>query len=443
MHYRANLADRSWGKSIVPIGVSVVYIGTIFFIVQHFSQNQFWALFPIYTISFLVYFFICFRSVLDIRWLVGLGVLARLLLVFLFPNLSDDIYRFFWDGSLTISGTNPYGLLPSSIDFNNYQFLNADLYSKLNSPNYYTIYPPINQVYFALAACGKNIYLSAVIIKLLIFLTEMIGLRYLILLLGKWNIDKRNACFYFLNPLVIIEGIGNVHFEVAMLALLSAGLYYFFERKMVLSAFFIALSIGVKLLPLMILPYLFFKLEKSEKIQFFGSITPILVIIFFPVLNGIAFGSFLTSVDLYFQKFEFNASIYYLLRFIGEQISGYNLIRYLGPLLALTTIGLNIYYALKKEAIDLQGFGIYGLLVWTIYLLLATTVHPWYVCSIVFLCTFTTFRYPILWSYLIYISYVNYSYEPYHENLWFIALEYILLFVFIIWERIRNYTLIQ
>ena len=195
-----------------------------------------------------------------------------------------------------------------------------------------------------------------------------------------------------------------------------------------------AVSIGVKLLPLMILPYFWFRLKGKGKWLFFCSLIAILICIFLPVAGGIEVTSFLSSVDLYFRKFEFNAGIYYLLRYVGQQISGYNLISYIGPLLGLITLGYNLYRAMAKKTCEYKDFIHYALLVWTVYLLLATTVHPWYVIPILFFGIFTSFRYPLLWSYLIFISYVNYSYPRYYENLWWISLEYFLLLVYIIME---------
>jgi hypothetical protein len=175
-------------------------------------------------------------------------------------------------------------------------------------------------------------------------------------------------------------------------------------------------------------------MQGKDKWIFFSSLVGFLIIIFLPMASGVEFVSFLSSVDLYFRKFEFNAGIYYILRWLGEQISGYNLIRYLGPLLGLITIGYNFYLATKNKVFDLKSFLNYGLLVWTGYLLLATTVHPWYVIPILFFGIFTSFRYTFIWSYLIFISYVNYSNSVYYENLWWIALEYFILLAYIFLE---------
>jgi hypothetical protein len=140
---------------------------------------------------------------------------------------------------------------------------------------------------------------------------------------------------------------------------------------------------------------------------------------------------------LYFRKFEFNASIYYLLRYIGQQITGYNLIQYLGPILGIATIGFNIYQATKSKTSSLQSFMQYALMVWTAYLLLATTVHPWYVMSILFFSIFTSWKFSLVWSYLIILSYVNYSFPSYYENMWWISIEYTILLGWMGWEM-RN-----
>jgi hypothetical protein len=44
---------------------------------------------------------------------------------------------------------------------------------------------------------------------------------------------------------------------------------------------------------------------------------------------------------------------------------------------------------------------------------------------------FTNERFPIIWSFLIFGTYINYSYTPYDENLWVVAIEYILILIYI------------
>ena len=58
------------------------------------------------------------------------GMLMRLLLLFSFPALSDDIYRFIWDGRLLLNLTDPYKQLPSEYVTQGIDGLDQALFAK-------------------------------------------------------------------------------------------------------------------------------------------------------------------------------------------------------------------------------------------------------------------------------------------------------------------------
>ena len=410
---------------------NILLLGFIFSVVGieiFFGQKDFFSAFPIYSLAFGM--MVCiYRSNYSLRTIVVVGLIIRIVFLFSMPGFSDDVYRFYWDGRLILEGINPYGVLPTDVVNYKLKYLDGDLFHLLNSPQYYTIYPPFNQLYFAIGALAGNIHSSIVVMKLLIIATELLGLWYLTKLLKRSGISTKNIILYYLNPLVILEGAGNLHFEVVMLSFLIVSVYYIFSDKIFQAAVFLACSIGVKLLPLMILPYFFFRMPSKKRNRFFIILTGLLLIIFTPLLFGLASTSFLDSIDLYFRKFEFNASLYYLFRYVGTIVSGYNLIHFIGPMLAIVTLITNVYLASRSKVYNESTFWNYSLIIWTIYLLLATTVHPWYTISLVLLSVCASRIYPIFWSFLAFVSYVNYSYDPYFENMWFISFEYILLFI--------------
>ncbi|OYX23972.1 MAG: hypothetical protein B7Z06_09505 [Flavobacteriales bacterium 32-35-8] len=74
------------------------------------------------------------------------------------------------------------------------------------------------------------------------------------------------------------------------------------------------------------------------------------------------------------------------------------------------------------------------LLILSFYYFTATTVHPWYVATLLILSIFTTYKFPLVWSFVIMLSYLAYSNANETENLWIIALEYIIVYSVFIWE---------
>jgi hypothetical protein len=73
----------------------------------------------------------------------------------------------------------------------------------------------------------------------------------------------------------------------------------------------------------------------------------------------------------------------------------------------------------------------------TIYYLLATTVHPWYLTVLVALSCFTGWRYPATWAALAVLSYATYRTSAYQEDLRLVVVEYlgVLLAMMLDWQR--------
>lgn len=106
------------------------------------------------------------------------------------------------------------------------------LFDKLNSPNYFTIYPPVCQAFllsllaaFLVKQTG-SIYIGCIALKVSIFVFEVATLYLMPKLLQRLQLPAQNMIWYALNPLVIIELVGNIHFEAVMI-LGIVGILYF------------------------------------------------------------------------------------------------------------------------------------------------------------------------------------------------------------------------
>ena len=199
----------------------------------------------------------------------------------------------------------------------------------------------------------------------------------------------------------------------------------------------------VKLIPLLFLPLFyqwFIKKENSfligfKKLILFYTITLVTIILLFtPFYSSELILNYSNSVGLWFRSFEFNASFYYIFREIGYLFRGWNEIAIIGkvtPILTIFFLIILTFFRKNKSEIQLITALLFGL---CFYYFTATTVHPWYLATPIILSVFTKYKFPIVWSLVIILSYQAYSNTPWKENLWFVFIEYILVFSFLFYE---------
>jgi hypothetical protein len=147
-------------------------------------------------------------------WLaLGLG----LVLLAVPPVLSDDLYRYVWDGRVLAAGHDPYAHAPDAPALAGLRDAHA---LRVNHPELPTIYPPL-----AIAAFAALSGLGLLGPKLL----GLLGHALLVLAVARLTPPARSARASFavaLNPLLLAEGPLNGHIDVlaaacVMLALLA------------------------------------------------------------------------------------------------------------------------------------------------------------------------------------------------------------------------------
>lgn len=433
--------------------VSIVF----FFLFAYFlDRTNFTQLIIQYFILFIPFWYFITKEKNNFPLLVAIAILFRLVFLFAIPNLSQDFYRFIWDGRMILEGYNPYISLPETfINQREYPVNQAiDLYHGMGSLNgsHFTNYPTINQLNFVLAAlfAKSSILWSAIILRLQIILAD-IGIIYFgKKILEKQNLPIHHIFLYALNPFIIIELTGNLHFEPVMLFFLVWSLYMLLQKKWIWAAIILGLSVSVKLIPLLFLPLFYqwftsstlsnqnkksFLVKGFLKLIAFGGIVIIInLLLFLPFLSSELISSYSNSVGLWFRNFEFNASLYYIAREIGYLFRGYNEIAFIGkimPIITIVFLGVITFFRSNKKPQELITALLIGI---SFYYFTATTIHPWYVATLVLLCVFTKYRFPIIWSFIIILTYQAYANNPWRENLWFVSLEYSVVFGYLFWE---------
>ncbi|MCP9768127.1 DUF2029 domain-containing protein [Lacihabitans sp. LS3-19] len=400
------------------------------------KREEFGLLFSVYLFVF-AGFLVLYRS--DFQFKFQIGLFFRVILLLTIPNLSQDYIRFIWDGRLLLQGLNPFLQTPIELiklpQFSLYQskYLIEQMGSL--SANNHSNYPPFNQVLFLLSSflSPKSILGNIIVLRLIIFLAD-IGIYYFgRKVLEKLNLPKNNIHFYFLNPLIIVELTGNLHFEGVMMFFFCVGLYYYLKGRLIIAGVFIGSAILIKLIPLMFLPF-FFKREKFKETAILYAVIAVTIILaFLPFIDKGFLDNYSQTVGLWFTKFEFNASIYYFFRKIGYWVLGYNAIGVLGKISPIIIVLVALYRALRKPELLKNAFFLLML-----YFFLATTVHPWYLTSLIFLGVFVN-RYSIwVWSLTVILSYAAYRFLEVEESPLFLFLEYSPVIFLFYSEEFRN-----
>lgn len=376
----------------------------------------------------------------DIRLLTWFAFFFRAIFILAIPNLSQDFYRFIWDGRMILECFNPYLFTPESFITNGeFPISQAqELYNGMGALNgsHFTNYPPLNQLCFVIAGlfAEKSILGSAMVLRFIIIAADFGILHFGKKLLKNLNLPVHHIFWYMLNPFIIIELSGNLHFEGVMIFFLLWSLYLLQKTKWQWAAVILALSVSVKLIPLIFLP-LIWKHLKLKKGFWFCCICGITtLVLFLPFYTTEFVTNYGETVGLWFQNFEFNASFYYLFREIGYWISGYNQIAIIGKLMAFVVFLIVLALAFFRKNDNLKSLVISMLLALTCYYFLSTTIHPWYVATLLFLSTFTKFRFPLVWSFMIIFSYLAYANSDNTENLWIIAFEYMVVFAVFLFD---------
>lgn len=476
-----------------PLLLALTSLVLYWFFAYDLVRTEYVKLIVLYGMLFVLFYQLVKQLKHQPKLLTYLAFGFRAIFIFAIPNLSQDFYRFIWDGRMILEGFNPYlYTVESFIDKGEFPIAQAlELREGMGSLNasHYTNYPPINQLCFVIAGlfAGKSILASVIVMRLLIIAADFGTLYFGQKLLEKLKLPTHNIFWYILNPFIIIELTGNLHFEGVMIFFLIWSLYLLYSKKWQFAAVVLALSISVKLIPLIFLP-LFFQwfvkrpldcargdnenvlsgraqsrpnLSKEDNVilkqvqhdkylklipaftgmtklvGFYAIVIITTVLLFAPFYSSEFINNYSQTVALWFQNFEFNASIYYIAREIGYLFRGYNEIAVIGkiiPIIVIITTLIITFFRRNKTMIELITAMLFVL---SFYYFTTTTVHPWYVATLLILSVFTKYKFPLVWSFVIilsYLAYINLNKADKSENLFIIAIEYVIVYGVFIWE---------
>lgn len=323
----------------------------------------------------------------SLRLIWGFALLFRLVLVLTPVSLSDDVYRYIWDGHLLAAGQNPYAEPVNSPDLDAYD---TPLRARVNFDWMATPYLPAAQAYFALVEtlAPQNPFAF----QLGALALDLASGWLIAVLLPSLSIAPKAVLVYLWNPLVVVEFAHGAHVDALMVFFVLLALWALFRRWWVLSALALAGGVLVKGWPALLAP-LFARRWGWRGLAVFG-LSAALPLAAFAVgagwgLTGPADGrGVFGAVRIYSVMWEFNSGLYaWLARLLTP--GGARLLALAAPALAGLALGwLNVPARGVDAPAARRSLARWSAMPFGLYLLLSPTVHPWYLALVLALLPF-------------------------------------------------------
>ncbi|MGB3210354.1 MAG: TIGR04283 family arsenosugar biosynthesis glycosyltransferase [Desulforhopalus sp.] len=282
------------------------------------------------------------------------GILGRLF--FLTYPVSNDVYRYIWEGYIQNHGFNPYLAAPDDASLAG--LINGEMrgiWEQVNHKSMSAIYPPLVTLFFrGLSAISP----TPVMFKCTMIAVDLAVMAALALILQLRKVQPGRLLLYGVNPFVLVYVAGEAHLDVIQAAFVAAGLYYLISQRPVKGFLMLGAAVASKYLAIVILPFV---VKRSNLYAW-----PALAV------AGLSLLPFAGDIHALFSSlFVFGGSMHYndglaeIVRFFMGQWTPL----FLGVLFMLV---LTIIYLFEHEDLRSVYLAVGALL------LLLPTLHPWY-----------------------------------------------------------------
>ncbi|MFQ6113097.1 MAG: hypothetical protein ACE5NG_03290 [bacterium] len=392
------------------------------------------------------------------------GAIFRLTFLFSPPSLSDDIYRYIWDGRVASAGLNPYQYAPNAEELKTLR--DSEIYPKINHKEICTIYPPVNQLTFKGIS---KLYSSVLAFKAVLLLFDFLTIYLLHLILRSLSISLNRLLIYVWNPLVIVEFAGSGHVDIEGIFFMMLALWLLTKKRAILATFSLTLSFLTKFLTVILLPLtILFKKRNMLMI--------VLIFIVFAAALYLPYADagerLFTALFVYSSKWRFNDSIFAIIFSAIKSILPEDwvinlMIKPQGFAIEPATLasrrtdlalhisrfvvgvilfGMIIYYLKRFTKYLANEGGVWvlklGLILLGTIFLLSPTVHPWYLCWLVPFLVIVPNRAWILLTGLVGLSYwalIDYAeLGIWQENLCVKLVEYLPFYSLLVYDCIAH-----
>ncbi len=291
------------------------------------------------------------------RYILVPAFLFRLAVLWCEPSLSEDFYRYRWDGRVQAAGHGPYDFPPRAPEL---QSLRDEYYDRINHKEFRTPYSAVAETLFHLFA---RISTNVVLFKSFLAIFDVLLLEILRRLLLKENKGAGWLLIYAWHPLPVIEFAGSGHMDIIGISLLFLSYLLLSHRQSALSGIMFAAAVLTKYLPALTFPFLI--KEGKWKFLIAGGIAGFLLLLAYYSPDWKMFSGVLS----YYKKWRFNDSLF---GFLYVWLGGAEPARIAGMVFTLLAAG---FCLAARFSFYRFAFVVFGTVI-----LFSPVVHPWYLC---------------------------------------------------------------
>lgn len=358
------------------------------------------------------------------------AVLLRAGALFAPPYLSDDIYRYVWDGRVQAAGINPYRFVPNSPELEPLQ--DDGIFPHINRSGYaHTIYPPVAQFIFLVATRVSE---SITWMKTVMVGCEALAVWMLVRLLVSLGLPAEQVLIYAWNPLAVWEFAGSGHIDAAAIAFLALALWARRRNLPALTGITLACATLVKLYPAVIFPALYRRWDWKMPASFAATV----ILAYVPYANaGLGVLGFLPG---YVEEEGLKSGERFYLRTLLHKVWGVQ--RFDGfwylALLMLLLLAVGAWSMFRRECAE-GDYLVPAAILASLCAVLFSPHYPWYFAWILPLMVFVPYV-PMLYlavaAFILYESRLHETSETVFRDNTLLYLPFVVLVVFQwLWRR--------
>ena len=365
------------------------------------GMPRFLELVVIQSVIYLAVAWLSLRST-DSRSMLVIGLvfaaLFRLSIIFFTPYLSDDIYRYIWDGRVQAAGINPYRYIPAEEPLA--QLRDDAIYQHINRrDSVRTIYPPVAQAMFFLVTRFSE---SVTWMKAAMVGFEAIAIWAIVQLLGSFGLARQRALIYAWHPLVVWEFAGSGHADALAIAFIALALLARRKNAETLTGVILACATCVKLFPIVLFPALYIRRSWKMPVAFVATV----LIAYLPYLT-VGPMRVLGSLPAYSSEQGLLSGRQYFLLALARDALRANVPTLLYFIFVAAVLGvLSVWMMRGDDTRYLRN----GLVIASLFMLFQAPHFSWYFCWLIpFLCFVPSipFFYLSLANFVLYLTWLN------------------------------------